>query len=207
MDAMINAAKESAAGAAKAAADDAATGAATDGSLPGGLAGLAAAAKDGLPDGLLAAASAAGGPAAAAAASGAGASAGSGAKAKASNEYMCDGFQEMFKKNQQLYGEKMFDSLATYFTEESSKAKLTAMLEQNIGQYIRSSQFRGTTAAVIKEAIASVMRESLKKELKNPANFKGMCNEITKLAVKRRTYGGATRTKRKPMKKTVKRRN
>jgi predicted lipid-binding transport protein (Tim44 family) len=203
MDAMINAAKESAAGAAKAAADDATT----DGSLPSGLAGFAAAAKEGLPDGLAAAAAAAGGPAAAAAASGAGASAGSGAKAKASNEYMCDGFQEMFKKNQQLYGEKMFDSLATYFTEESSKTKLTAMLEQNIGQYIRSSQFRGTTAAVIKEAIASVMRESLKKELKNPANFKGMCNEITKLAVKRRTYGGATRTKRKPRKNTVKRRN
>jgi len=205
MDALTNAAKEGAAGAAKAAADDAAT----SGSLPGGLAGLAAAAKDGSPDGLLAAASAAGVPAAAAAAtaSGAGASAGSGAKAKASNEYMCDGFQEMFKKNQQLYGEKMFDSLATYFTEESSKAKLTAMLEQNIGQYIKSSQFRGTTAAVIKEAIASVMRESLKKELKNPANFKGMCNEITKLAVKRRTYGGATRTKRKPRKNTVKRRN
>jgi len=201
----MNAAKEGAAGAAKAAADGAATGAATDVSLPSGLAGFAAAAKEGLPDDLLAAASAAGGPAAAA--SGAGASAGSGAKAKASNEYMCDGFQEMFKKNQQLYGEKMFDSLATYFTEESSKAKLTAMLEQNIGQYIRSSQFRGTTAAVIKEAIASVMRESLKKELKNPANFKGMCNEITKLAVKRRTYGGATRTKRKPRKNTVKRRN
>jgi hypothetical protein len=203
MDAMINAAKESAAGAAKAAADDATT----DGSLPGGLAGLAAAAKDGSPDGLLAAASAAGGPAAAAAASGAGASSGSGAKAKEANAAMCGDFQKMFKENQKQYGEVVFDSLAKYFTEESSKAKLTAMLEQNIGQYIRSSQFRGTTAAVIKEAIASVMRESLKKELKNPANFKGMCNEITKLAVKRRTYGGATRTKRKPMKKTVKRRN
>lgn len=206
MDALTNAVKEGAADAAKDAADGAATGAATDDSLPGGLEGLAAAAKEGLPSDLVAAA---GGPGAAAAvsAAGAGASAGSGAKTKASNEYMCDGFQEMFKKNQQLYGEKMFDSLATYFTEESSKAKLTAMLEQNIGQYIRSSQFRGTTAAVIKEAIASVMRESLKKELKNPANFRGMCNEITKLAVKRRTYGGATRTKRKPMKKTVKRQN
>ena len=205
MDALSNMAE----GAAKKAADgaaDAAAGAATDGSLPGGLEGLAAAAKEGLPSDLVAAA---GGPGAAAAvaAAGAGASAGSGAKTKASNEYMCDGFQEMFKKNQQLYGEKMFDSLATYFTEESSKAKLTAMLEQNIGQYIRSSQFRGTTAAVIKEAVGSVMRESLKKELKNPANFKGMCNEITKLAVQRRTYGGATRTKRKPRKKTIKRRN
>lgn len=129
------------------------------------------------------------------------------AKAKEANAAMCGDFQKMFKENQKLYGEKVFESLATYFTEESSKAKLTAMLEQNIGQYIRSSQFRGTTAAVIKEAIASVMRESLKKELKNPANFKGMCNEITKLAVKRRPYGGATRTKRKPRKNTVKRRN
>lgn len=131
------------------------------------------------------------------------------AKTKASNDYMCDGFQEMFKTNQKLYGEKVFDSLGKYFYEEDVKAKLTAMLEQNIGQYIRSSQFRGTTAAVIKEAIGSVMRESMKKELKNPANFTGICGEITKLSLQRRntSYGGATRTKRKLRKKTVKRRN
>jgi hypothetical protein len=122
---------------------------------------------------------------------------------------MCDGFQEMFKTNQKLYGEKVFESLGKYFQEEPSKAKLTAMLEQNIGQYIRSSQFRGTTAAVIKEAIGSVMRESMKKELKDPKNFTGICGEITKLSLQRRntSYGGATRTKRKLRKKTVKRRN
>ncbi len=158
--------------------------AATEGGLPGGLGGLVAAA--GVP--------------------GVAASKSDAAKTKASNDFVCDEFQEMFKRNQQLYGEKVFDSLGKYFQDEPSKAKLTAMLEQNIGQYIRSSQFRGTTAAVIKEAIGSVMRESLKKELKNPANFKGMCGEISKLAVQRK-YGGATRTNRKPRKKTIKRRN
>jgi hypothetical protein len=166
----------------------------------GGLDDLAAAAKKGLPDGLLTAA----------AGSGSGSGSGSdAAKTKASNAYMCDGFQEMFKTNQKLYGEKVFESLGKYFQEEPSKAKLTAMLEQNIGQYIRSSQFRGTTAAVIKEAIGSVMRESMKKELKDPKNFTGICGEITKLSLQRRntSYGGATRTKRKPRKKTVKRRN
>jgi hypothetical protein len=131
------------------------------------------------------------------------------AKAKEANAAMCDEFQKMFKENQKLYGEKVFDGLDKYFQDEPVKAKLTAMLEQNIGQYIRSSQFRGTTAAVIKEAIGSVMRESLKKELKNPANFTGMCGEIQKLARERKvgSYGGATRTKRKPRKKSVKRRN
>ena len=191
MDALANAAKGAATDAVNSATKDL-----QDGNMPPGAANI----LKNMPGGLSGVAGALAGAAGAGSGSGA-------AKSKASNEYMCDGFQEMFKKNQQLYGEKMFDSLGKYFQEESSKAKLTAMLEQNIGQYIRSSQFRGTTAAVIKEAVGSVMRESLKKELKNPANFKGMCNEITKLAVQRRTYGGATRTKRKPRKKTIKRRN
>jgi hypothetical protein len=129
------------------------------------------------------------------------------AKTKEANAAMCGDFQKMFKENQADYGKVVFDSLGKYFQDEPSKARLTAMLELNIGNYIRSSQFRGTTAAVIKEAIGSVMRESLKTELKNPANFTGMCGEIQKLARGRKTYGGATRTRRKPRKKTVKRRN
>lgn len=129
------------------------------------------------------------------------------AKTKTSNEYMCDGFQQMFKEHQKTYGEVVFNSLGKYFQDAPSKAKLTAMLEQNIGQYIQSPQFRGTTAAVIKEAIGSVMRESLKTELKNPANFTGMCGEIQKLAMQHRVVRGGTRTKRKPKKKTIKRRN
>lgn len=185
----------------KAAAIDAAKGAATDagagaGGIPDTSKMLADVANGGLP-GLAAAAVAPAAPAKSEV-----------AKAKEANAAMCGDFQKMFKENQEQYGKVVFDSLGKYFQDEPSKAKLTAMLEQNIGQYIRSSQFRGTTAAVIKEAIGSVMRESLKKELKNPANFKGMCNEIQKLSAARRmSYGGATRTKRKPRKKTIKRRN
>ena len=129
------------------------------------------------------------------------------AKTKASNEYMCDGFQDMFKKNQAAYNTALFDSLGKYFQDEPSKARLTAMLEQNIGNYIRSSQFRGTTADVIKDAIGSVIRESLKIELTNSDNFKSMCGIIQKMAINRQGVGGGTRTKRKPRKKTVKRRN
>jgi hypothetical protein len=94
-----------------------------------------------------------------------------------------------------------------YFQEEKVQTTLTAMLERNIGQYIRSSQFKGTTVAVIKNAIHSVMLQSLRTELKNPNNFKGMCAEIQNLSRRRTTGGGSTRTKRKPRKKTVKRRN
>lgn len=177
----------------KAAAGDAAASAGAE--LTGNLQG-------GLPDmkGTLAAATGAGAPGAAPAKS-------AEAKAKEANAAMCDGFQKMFKENQEQYGKVVFDSLGKYFQDEPSKARLTAMLEQNIGQYIRSSQFRGTTAAVIKEAIGSVMRESLKTELKNPANFTGMCSEIQKLTMKRQGVRGGTRTRRKPRKKTVKRRN
>lgn len=128
------------------------------------------------------------------------------AKAKNSNNFMCDEFQQMFKDNQKLYGEKVFESLDKYFQEEKVQTTLTAMLEKNIGQYIRSSQFKGTTVAVIKNAIHSVMLQSLRTELKNPNNFKGMCAEIQNLS-RRRTGGGGTRSKRKPRKKTVKRRN
>lgn len=128
------------------------------------------------------------------------------AKAKNSNNFMCHEFQQMFKDNQKLYGEKVFESLDKYFQEEKVQTTLTAMLEKNIGQYIRSSQFKGTTVAVIKNAIHSVMLQSLRTELKNPNNFKGMCAEIQNLS-RRRTGGGGTRTKRKPRKKTVKRRN
>jgi predicted lipid-binding transport protein (Tim44 family) len=128
------------------------------------------------------------------------------AKAKNSNNFMCHEFQQMFKDNQKLYGEKVFESLDKYFQEEKVQTTLTAMLEKNIGQYIRSSQFKGTTVAVIKNAIHSVMLQSLRTELKNPNNFKGMCAEIQNLS-RRRTGGGGTRSKRKPRKKTVKRRN
>ena len=161
-----------------------------EGGLPAGLGDLA---KGGLPAGLgdLAGVATGAGP----------------AKTKASNEYMCDGFQDMFKKNQAAYNTALFDSLGKYFQDEPSKARLTAMLEQNIGNYIRSSQFRGTTADVIKEAIGSVIRESLKIELTNSDNFKGMCGIIQKMAINRQGVGGGTRTKRKPRKKTVKRRN
>jgi len=129
------------------------------------------------------------------------------AKTKNSNEFMCHEFQQMFKDNQKLYGEKVFESLDKYFQEEKVQTTLTAMLEKNIGQYIRSSQFKGTTVAVIKNAIHSVMLQSLRTELKNPNNFKGMCAEIQNLSRRRTTGGGSTRTKRKPRKKTVKRRN
>jgi hypothetical protein len=186
-------------GAAEKAAGDAVASAGADlkAGIPDPTKMFADVAKGGLP-----------GLAAAAGASGAGQPAKSDtAKTKVSNEYMCDGFQQMFKEHQKTYGEVVFNSLGKYFQDAPSKAKLTAMLEQNIGQYIQSPQFRGTTAAVIKEAIGSVMRESLKTELKNPANFTGMCGEIQKLAMQRRGGGGSTRTKRKPRKKTIKRRN
>jgi hypothetical protein len=192
---------------------DMANKAAGEGGLPAGLgdlakgglpAGLGDLAKGGLPAGL-------GDLAADGAAPGAVVSAPAGptaaAKTKNSNEFMCDGFQQMFKDNQKLYGEKVFESLDKYFQEEKVQTTLTAMLEKNIGQYIRSSQFKGTTVAVIKNAIHSVMLQSLRTELKNPNNFKGMCAEIQNLSRRRTTGGGSTRTKRKPRKKTVKRRN
>ena len=183
----------------KAAAGDAAASAGADlkAGIPDPAKMLADVAKGGLPEGL---AVATGAPGAATAKSEV-------AKAKEANAAMCGDFQKMFKENQEQYGKVVFDSLGKYFQDEPSKARLTAMLEQNIGNYIRSSQFRGTTVAVIKEAIGSVMRESLKTELKNPGNFTGMCGEIQKLARQRRLGGGSTRTKRKPRKKTIKRRN
>ena len=159
---------------------------------------LADATKGGLPEGL--AGTLAG-------ASGAAPAKSEAEKKKATSDFMCGEFQTMFKEQQTNYGEVVFDSLGKYFQDEPSKARLTAMLEQNIGNYIRSSQFRGTTADVIKEAIGSVMRESLKIELTNSDNFKGMCGIIQKMAINRQGVGGGTRTKRKPRKKTVKRRN
>ncbi len=121
-----------------------------------------------------------------------------------SDKYMCKGFQDLYLKNQQKYNDEVFEGLRKYFEDTPTKAKLTAMLEQNIGQYIRSSQFRGATALVVKEAIGTVIKESLRNELKNPNNFKGMCNEISKLSSQtRRTTSG----KRKRKMKTVKRRN
>lgn len=125
-------------------------------------------------------------------------------KTSASDDYMCKGFQEMFMKNQRLYGDKVFDSLATYFTDEPVKTKLTSMLEKHIGGYIDSETFRGTTSKIIESIIGDVISKSLMKELANGKNFQGICVELSKLNNK---VGGATRSKRKRRKKTVKRRS
>ena len=125
-------------------------------------------------------------------------------KTSASDDYICKGFQEMFMKNQRLYGDKVFDSLATYFTDEPVKTKLTAMLEKHIGGYIDSETFRGTTSKIIESIIGDVIRKSLVKELGNGKNFQGICSELSKL---NDTVGGATRSKRKRRKRTVKRRS
>lgn len=125
-------------------------------------------------------------------------------RTSASDDYMCKGFQEMFMKNQRLYGDKVFDSLATYFTDEPVKTKLTAMLEKHIGGYIDSETFRGTTSKIIESIIGDVIRKSLVKELGNGKNFQGICSELSKF---NNTVGGATRSKRKRRKRTVKRRS
>jgi hypothetical protein len=125
-------------------------------------------------------------------------------RTSASDDYMCKGFQEMFMKNQRLYGDKVFDSLATYFTDEPVKTKLTSMLEKHIGGYIDSETFRGTTSKIIESIIGDVIRKSLVKELENGRNFEGICGELSKF---NNTVGGATRSKRKRRKRTVKRRS
>jgi hypothetical protein len=125
-------------------------------------------------------------------------------RTSASDDYMCKGFQEMFMKNQRLYGDKVFDSLATYFTDEPVKIKLTSMLEKHIGGYIDSETFRGTTSKIIESIIGDVIRKSLVKELENGRNFEGICGELSKF---NNTVGGATRSKRKRRKRTVKRRS
>jgi hypothetical protein len=112
-----------------------------------------------------------------------------------SNEYMCGQFQEMFKKNQQLYGEKVFESLRTYFQNEKTEAELTDMLKLYIGQYIRSSKFQAVTDTVIERIIQDVIGNSIKNGLKKKQMYKNICKSIK---------GG---TKRKLRKKTIKRRN
>jgi hypothetical protein len=138
-----------------------------------------------------------------------GPSAGSGAETEVANNIMCKGFQELFTKNQAKYNEFLFRSLENYFTEGHTKSMLDKMLNRNMGEYIKSNQFRGIIQSEIKHSIGSIMQSTLKSELRNRKNYSGMCNEIDRLNNKQLS-GGRTRTKtRNPAKKrrTSKRRN
>jgi hypothetical protein len=121
------------------------------------------------------------------------------------NAAACSSFEEMYKANQTKYNDEVFKGLNEYFQSDSANAKLTEMLGHNIGRYIGSPGFGGIITNVVKEAVHSVILDSLRTELKNPENFSGMCNEIKRLAAKRRTMGGARRPRKK--RRTVKRRN
>jgi hypothetical protein len=142
-----------------------------------------------------------------------GPSVGSDAETGVANNIMCKGFQELFTKNQAKYNEFLFRSLEKYFNEGHTKLLLDKMLNKNMGEYIKSNQFRGIIQSEIKHSIGSIMQSTLKLELRNKNNYSGMCNEIGKLNNKRRGGGTMkTRTKtrtRDPSKKrrTFKRRN
>ena len=142
-----------------------------------------------------------------------GSSAVSDAETTVANDIMCKGFQELFTKNQAKYNEFLFRSLEKYFNEGNTKLLLDKMLNRNMGEYIKSNQFRGIIQSEIKHSIGSIMQSTLKLELRNKKNYSGMCNEIGKLNNKRRGGGTMkTRTKtrtRNPSKKrrTFKRQN
>lgn len=134
-----------------------------------------------------------------------GSSPGSDGDTEAANNIMCEGFQELFTKNQAKYNEFLFRSLENYFTEGHTKSMLDKMLNRNMGEYIKSNQFGGIVKSEIQKSIGSVMQSTLKSELRNRKNYSGMCNEIDRLNMKRRG-GGTMKAKVKtnkhmPMKK------
>ena len=136
-----------------------------------------------------------------------GTSAVSDAETTVANDIMCKGFQELFTKNQAKYNEFLFRSLENYFTEGHTKSMLDKMLNRNMGEYIKSNQFRGIIKSEIQKSIGSVMQSTLKSELRNRKNYSGMCNEIDKLNMKRRGGGTMkTRTKTKTRDPSKKRR-
>lgn len=129
---------------------------------------------------------------------------GSEARQEAANGTMCSEFQELFHKNQTKYQEFIMRSLENYFQEKHTKVILDKMLTRNMSEYIKSNQFSGIVKSEIEKSIGSVMQVSLRSGLRNRKNYQKMCNDIDKMSAAR---GGATRSKRKPKRKTLKRRN
>lgn len=129
---------------------------------------------------------------------------GSPARQEAANDIMCSEFQELFHKNQTRYQEFIMRSLENYFQEKHTKVILDKMLTRNMAEYIKSNQFSGIVKSEIEKSIGSVMQGSLRSGLRNRKNYQKMCNDIDKMSA---TRGGETRSKRKPKRKTLKRRN
>ena len=129
---------------------------------------------------------------------------GSDARQEAANDIMCSEFQDLFHKNQTRYQEFIMRSLENYFQEKHTKVILDKMLNRNMAAYIKSNQFSGIIKSEIEKSIGSVMQTSLRSGLRNKKNYQRMCNDIDKMVA---TRGGATRSKRKTKRKTLKRRS
>jgi hypothetical protein len=127
---------------------------------------------------------------------------GSDARQEAANDIMCSEFQKLFHENQTRYQEFIMRSLENYFQEKHTKVILDKMLNRNMAAYIKSNQFSGIIKSEIEKSIGSVMQTSLRSGLRNKKNYQRMCNDIDKMVA---TRGGATRSKRKTKRKTLKR--
>jgi len=127
---------------------------------------------------------------------------GSDARQEAANDIMCSEFQQLFHDNQTRYQEFIMRSLENYFQEKHTKVILDKMLNRNMAEYIKSNQFSGIIKSEIEKSIGSVMQTSLRSGLRNKKNYQRMCNDIDKMVA---TRGGATRSKRKTKRKTLKR--
>ncbi len=128
-------------------------------------------------------------------------------EAEAADKQMCNDFRDMFARNQEKYNEAVFKSLENYFETEKTQDRLSIMLGNYFGQYVRSPKFQTASAAVIEKSIGEVIKRSLNAELRKGANLRGFYSELGKVINNPRRAKGGTRSKRKPRKNTVKRRN
>ena len=116
---------------------------------------------------------------------------------------------KLFEANREKYSGLILQNMENFWNDVNTKQKLDDILNESIGNYMRTNQFVGIVENETKDFIQSLIQKSIRDGLQNPEIYGMICAART---AKVKSVGGIKTHKRKRVKKTqrkrtIKRRN
>jgi len=117
-------------------------------------------------------------------------------------ETICSEFKKLFKENKELYTGAVKGAITDYFQNPEMIRNLNNAFSNAITSYMKDQQFQQVAKEEISAVLSEVIKDKLKEGLNDKDQYTNICKEILE-----KKGGRRTKSRRKPRKITIKRRN